>query len=376
MALSSAWLPALLVVLWAWVLRRRPHTAHSTRVRRSAIVLVVLLSGRYLLWRATSTLNLVSAEATALSLLLLAAEVILVGHGVLQLGLAWFRQPPIAEEVHQAAQRLEHQIRCESRRLARVDVVVPSRGEPLEVLERSLRGYLALEYPRVAVWLPDDAARPELADLCRRLGCRYFSRTDGRHAKAGNLNHALPHLHGDLLLVFDADVLPQRHFLTRTVGLFDDPRVALVQTPQSYMNPDPVSRNLGLERWLMPERRCSIGGLNPPARGWVPWCVPAPPSWCGGLPSSRLAALKPAPPPRTWRRGSASARRATASCISTRNSAPAWPRPAWRRWRVSAAAGQAARSRRCEPRRILWSSRASTPCSGWPCSRASSTGST
>ena len=86
MALSSAWLPALLVVLWAWVLRRRPHTAHSTRVRRSAIVLVVLLSGRYLLWRATSTLNLVSAEATALSLLLLAAEVILVGHGVLRWG--------------------------------------------------------------------------------------------------------------------------------------------------------------------------------------------------------------------------------------------------------------------------------------------------
>ena len=62
MALSSAWLPALLVVLWAWVLRRRPHTAHSTRVRRSAIVLVVLLSGRYLLWRATSTLNLVSGR--------------------------------------------------------------------------------------------------------------------------------------------------------------------------------------------------------------------------------------------------------------------------------------------------------------------------
>jgi glycosyltransferase involved in cell wall biosynthesis len=132
-------------------------------------------------------------------------------------------------------------------------VVVPSRGEPLEVLERSLRGYLALEYPRVAVWLLDDAARPELADLCRRLGCRYFSRTDGRHAKAGNLNHALPHLHGDLLLVLDADVVPQRHFLTRPVGLFDDPRVALVQTPQSYMNPDPVSRNLGLERWLMPD---------------------------------------------------------------------------------------------------------------------------
>jgi cellulose synthase (UDP-forming) len=103
MALIPAWLPALLMMLWAWVLRRRPQTANSIRVRRSAIALVALLSVRYLLWRGTSTLNLSSAEATALSLLLLAAEVILVGHGVLQLGLAWFCQPPIAEEAHQAA---------------------------------------------------------------------------------------------------------------------------------------------------------------------------------------------------------------------------------------------------------------------------------
>ncbi len=267
MDLILAWLPALLASLWAWLLRCRPETVQNIGVRRCAIAVLTLLSVRYLLWRSTSTLNLTSGEATALSLLLLAAEVILLCHGLLQLWLAWFREPPIAEEADQAVQRLEHQIRCESRRLARVDVVVPSRGEPLELLERSLRGCLALEYPRVAVWLLDDAARPELADLCLTLGCRYLSRTDGRHAKAGNLNHALPHLRGDLLLVFDADVVPQRHFLSRTVGLFDDPRVALVQTPQSYVNPDPVCRNLGLERWLMPDEEVFYRWIEPTRQG-------------------------------------------------------------------------------------------------------------
>jgi hypothetical protein len=45
MALIPAWLPALLVVLWAWVLRRRPQAAHNVRLRRSAIALVALRTG-------------------------------------------------------------------------------------------------------------------------------------------------------------------------------------------------------------------------------------------------------------------------------------------------------------------------------------------
>jgi cellulose synthase (UDP-forming) len=56
-----------------------------------------------------------------------------------------------------------------------------------------------------------------------------------------------------LLVVFDADFVPTRNFLTRTVGFFQDEAVALVQTPQSFYNPDPIARNLGLEDVLTPE---------------------------------------------------------------------------------------------------------------------------
>jgi cellulose synthase (UDP-forming) len=267
MILNLAWLQVALILLWAGILSRNLKAVQSIFFRRSAIAIITLLSFRYLLWRGFSTLNLSDYLSGALSLLLLTSEIILIGHGVLQLWLAWFRDPPVAEEADYAMTRLEKWIRGDPGHLPVVDVVVPSCGEPLELLERSLRGCMALEYPRFSVWLLDDTGRPELARLCLGLGCNYLRRTDKRYAKAGNLNHALPYLCGDLILVFDADVVPQRHFLARTVGLFEDPRVALVQTPQSYMNPDPVIRNLGLERWLMPDEEVFYRWIEPTRQG-------------------------------------------------------------------------------------------------------------
>lgn len=235
--------------------------------RRSAIAVIVLLSVGYLLWRVTSTLNLSTPLATAISLAMLAAETVLLGNGLLQLVLAWFREPPVRQEADQAALRLAHRRQQDPQRLPVVDVLVPCCGEPQELVERTLRGCLALDYPRLTVWLLDDGGRPELAALCSRLGCRYRCRPDRSQAKAGNLNHVLPELNGDLLAVFDADVVPQHDFLARCVGLFDDPRVALAQTPQSYMNADPVIRNLGLERWLMPDEEYFYRWIEPIRQG-------------------------------------------------------------------------------------------------------------
>jgi cellulose synthase (UDP-forming) len=67
---------------------------------------------------------------------------------------------------------------------------------------------------------------------------RYLARTDNADAKAGNLNHALPHSTADLVATFDADHAPRRDFLLRTLGYFSDPKVAFVQTPQDFYNLD------------------------------------------------------------------------------------------------------------------------------------------
>lgn len=83
--------------------------------------------------------------------------------------------------------------------------------------------------------------------LAEELGCEYMTRPDNKHAKAGNLNHALTKTSGELIAVFDADFVPTTNFLIRTVGFFQKSKIALVQTYQSFYNPDPVARNLGLE---------------------------------------------------------------------------------------------------------------------------------
>jgi cellulose synthase (UDP-forming) len=66
----------------------------------------------------------------------------------------------------------------------------------------------------------------------------YITRDDLRGAKAGNINHALSETGGSLIAVFDADQAPHPDFLESTLGAFDDPAVAFVQTPQVYRNRD------------------------------------------------------------------------------------------------------------------------------------------
>jgi cellulose synthase (UDP-forming) len=263
-SLGWAMVPVAVVLVWALGLARRPEQRQPLAARRSAVVVLTLLGLRYLNWRVTATLNLATPLSGSLSLLLLAAEVLLLGTGFLHLWLTWARQPPIEAEADAAALALVRRIDWEPRRVPAVDVLVPSYGEPAELIERCLRGCRAMDYPRHSVWLLDDSGREELSLLCDRLGCRYLSRPgERRHAKAGNLNHALPRLEGDLVAVFDADVVPQTGFLKRTVGLFADPHVGFVQTPQSYMNADPVIRNLRLERWLMPDEESFYRWIEP-----------------------------------------------------------------------------------------------------------------
>ncbi|MBD0301123.1 MAG: glycosyltransferase, partial [Tolypothrix sp. T3-bin4] len=95
------------------------------------------------------------------------------------------------------------------------------------------------------------------------LCCEYMTRPDNRHAKAGNLNQAIARTDGDLIVVFDADFIPTENFLTRTVGFFQDEKVALVQTPQSFYNFDPIARNLGLENILTPEEEVFYRQIQP-----------------------------------------------------------------------------------------------------------------
>lgn len=121
-----------------------------------------------------------------------------------------------------------------------VDVLICTYNEPLYLLEMTIAASMNLDYPkdRLNVYVCDDGHRTQLEKLCMRYGAHYLTREDNQGAKAGNINHALTKIKGDLFAVFDADMIPKRSFLTRTAGYFHDEQMAFVQTPQVYYNQD------------------------------------------------------------------------------------------------------------------------------------------
>jgi cellulose synthase (UDP-forming) len=118
-----------------------------------------------------------------------------------------------------------------------VAIFVCTYDEGLHVLEATLVGCDRITYPHTTYVL-DDGRRREVRQLADSMGAAYVTRPTNEHAKAGNINHALAHTDGDLLLMLDADHVPQPDILDATVGYFDDERMALVQTPHDFRNHD------------------------------------------------------------------------------------------------------------------------------------------
>jgi cellulose synthase (UDP-forming) len=132
-----------------------------------------------------------------------------------------------------------------------VDVYIPTYNEDVELVRKTVLGALAIDYPagKKRVYILDDGRkdmerRAALYEMCHDLGCSLLTRDSNEHAKAGNINTALPKTEGDLVLILDCDHIPARTFLTETVGFFANDEVALVQTPHWFYNPDPFERNL------------------------------------------------------------------------------------------------------------------------------------
>ena len=257
-AVSPLWImtPAILVAWWAITLRTAFKIPPNWVRVPVAIVFVVLQLG-YLVFRLVATLQLDTPLNAVFSLLFFASEVFL--HVRIILGyLSLFRLTNRSAQADVSAQFVRS-----GKYLPAVDVFIPTYSEPMEMLERSIIGCQAMEYSNKTIWLLDDRRRPVMRSLAARLGCRYLDRPDNSHAKAGNLNNALKQSHAELVVSFDADFIPTRDFLERTVGFFLDPKVALVQTPQHFFNQDSVQRNLGLERAIEGEQTLFFRVLQP-----------------------------------------------------------------------------------------------------------------
>jgi cellulose synthase (UDP-forming) len=244
----------MLLILLA-VMRVSPRPQAWSRIVVVGILLALTL--RYVAWRSLSTLNLGQPLNGTFSVLLFVLEMLTLCSGTLQL----FLMLRIKDRRREADYLEQSVIKAEF--VPTVDVLIPTYDEPENIIKRTVLGCQALDYPHKEIYILDDTRRPAVAELAHRLGCHYLTRPDNRYAKAGNLNAAIARTSGDLIAVFDADFVPTKNFLQRTVGFFQTSDMGLVQTPQSFYNADPIARNLGLEDILTPEEEVFYRQVQP-----------------------------------------------------------------------------------------------------------------
>ena len=225
------------------------------RVRSVMVVVLVVLLWRYMFWRWFSTLPAPAISLDfAVGLLFVMIETLAVVGSTINLMFA-SRLSDRSAEVDRNAAWLARQPRQPL-----VDVFICTYNEEQPILERTIIGALHLNHANKRVWVLDDRRREWLRDLAHQLGANYLTRASNAHAKAGNINNGLLHVASldqppDFVAILDADFVPMPNFLDRTLPLFRDGDVGIVQTPQHFINPDPLQNNLAATRVWPDEQR-------------------------------------------------------------------------------------------------------------------------
>jgi cellulose synthase/poly-beta-1,6-N-acetylglucosamine synthase-like glycosyltransferase len=129
--------------------------------------------------------------------------------------------------------------------LPRVTIQLPLYNERY-VVERLLEEVVRMDYPKhlLEIQVLDDSTddthsfTEALVRDYRAAGVpiEYIHRSNRHGYKAGALQEGMRTATGEFIAIFDADFVPPRDFLMRTVHYFADPKVGVVQTRWSYLN--------------------------------------------------------------------------------------------------------------------------------------------
>ncbi len=246
-----------------WVFKKQaknPITS-SILIRNIFLLITVVLTSIYLLWRVFFTIPLdYGIVAFIFGVMLVSAEVI-TSLTTFEL---YYRK---VKSTHVELDFPE----VDEKEYPHVDVFIATHNEDIDLLYKTGSACTFMEYPdksKVHIYFCDDGNREEVRKLADNLGIGYLGLAENEHAKSGNLNNALEKTSSPLIATFDADMIPQRTFLMKTVPYFfldtyikeedlwrlrteeeleDAPKIGLIQTPQSFYNPDLFQFNLYAE---------------------------------------------------------------------------------------------------------------------------------
>src|SRR5215471_15193344 len=131
--------------------------------------------------------------------------------------------------------------------LPRVTIQLPIYNE-MYVADRLIDRVCEIDYPRelLDIQVLDDSTDEtrEIAELAvrrhaaRGFDIQYLHRVDRKGYKAGALEAGLKAAKADFIAIFDADFIPPRDFLRRTLPHFADAGVGMVQARWGHINQD------------------------------------------------------------------------------------------------------------------------------------------
>jgi len=126
-----------------------------------------------------------------------------------------------------------------------VTIQLPVYNE-LYVMERLLENISKMEYPKnkLEIQVLDDSTDESFQVTANHIKVLQQSGLDIKHVirdgrknfKAGALKEGLKVAKGEYIAIFDADFMPKKDWLKRTIPYFKDPEVGVVQTRWSHIN--------------------------------------------------------------------------------------------------------------------------------------------
>lgn len=230
---------------------RLPRSVHVYRI---LAVEAQLVTFGYLVWRALRTFN--KGASFVYSAFFWECEFIMAVVAISFFMSMWFK-------IERPMRRLPDLLEDDD--FPKVDAIIVTYSEPVEVVEATVIAALNMDYPgdKLAVLVCDDGGREAFREMVNRIRrqlkymerkCRikYVSRDKVKgvdhHAKAGNINNCLMFdstADADYLLVLDCDMIVHPSFLLQTLGHMYEKKgerwkkkrfASLLQTPQDFWN--------------------------------------------------------------------------------------------------------------------------------------------
>lgn len=129
----------------------------------------------------------------------------------------------------------------------KVTVQLPMFNE-MYVAERIIEKVAEFDYPidKLQIQVLDDSTdetkdliAAKVAEIANKgINIQHIHRTDRTGYKAGALDDAMDQVQGDFIAIFDADFVPEKDFLQKTIPYFENPEIGVVQTRWGHINKD------------------------------------------------------------------------------------------------------------------------------------------